>query len=369
MPRRVWLSRAAGGLLGLFLPGCIGGRPRQSGADTRFEFERPQMGVPFRMVICGQDRAVAAAAAESAFARVEALNRALSDYDPDSEVSRLCLGAKVGVASPVGEDLWRMLVQGLALARATGGAFDVTLGPLVNLWRRARRRGELPADHLLAEARMRCGWERLQLDARKRTVTFLAAGMRLDFGGMAKGYAADEAMRVLRESGFRRTLVAAAGDIVVADPPPGQAGWTVEVGGSDLPGSPAARRIPLRRSAVSTSGDLFQRLEIGGRRYSHIVDPRTGIGLTDRALVTVLARDGTTSDSVSTAVSVLGMERGLRWADTLPGVAVQVIRLGEGGAVEVGVNRRWTAGVGGSKPVEGAPLSLSAAGAVEPACG
>jgi thiamine biosynthesis lipoprotein len=302
------------------------------------------MGVPFRIVLYAPDADSASASAEAVYQRVAQLNAILSDYDPDSEANRACHDTPVGQPVHVSPELWTMLDRSVAVSRATEGAFDCTIGPLVNLWRRARRHGALPAETLITEAKARVGWERLRLDRRRRTVTFLAEGMRLDFGGIAKGYAADEAARVLRERGVNRFLVAAAGDIVAGDPPPGQPGWRVEVGGSDATNAPPPRIAWLRRAAVSTSGDLFQRLEIGGRRYSHILDPRTGIGLTDRSFVTVIARDATTTDSLSTAVSVLGPERGLRLIERTPGASVLVLRVPEGRSdVEVLESRSFPA--------------------------
>jgi len=133
--------------------------------------------------------------------------------------------------------------------------------------------------------------------------------MRLDAGGIAKGYALDEATRMLRAHGIRSSMVAGAGDIVVTQPPPGEAGWKVEVGRLDTPDAPAPRQLLLHNASLCTSGDLFQFVEINGTRYSHIVDPRTGLGLTDRSLVTVIGPDGITTDALSTAISVAGPDR------------------------------------------------------------
>lgn len=300
------------------------------------------MGVPFRIVVFADSEGHASAGAEAAFARVAALNAILSDYDPDSELNRVCHDTPVGQAVRVSPELGLMLDRSLALSRRTGGAFDVTVGPLVNLWRRARRHQELPVAGLIAEAKARVGWDKLRFDARSRTLTFGVSGMRLDFGAIAKGYAADEAGRVLRSHGLNRFLVAAAGDIVAGDAPPGQAGWRVEVGVTGATNAPPPRVAWLCRGAVSTSGDLFQRLEIGGQRYSHILDPRTGVGLTNSALVTVLARDGTTSDSLSTAVSVLGPERGLRLVEDTPGADVLILRAARNeGPVDAQQSRRF----------------------------
>lgn len=312
-------------------------------AWSRLEFTRPQMGVPFGIVVWTPkaDEARAQAAVGRAYDRVEVLNRVFSDYDPDSEISILGRTANPGQPYPVSADLAGLLYRAQALAQATDGAFDVTVGPLAHLWRRARRLRELPPEHLLNEARARVGWQFLEVDLERQEVVLKRDNLRLDFGGIAKGYAADEALRVLRESGFDRALVAAAGDVTVGEAPPGKPGWQVMVGGGDGPGDPPAQPVALRRGSVSTSGDLYQRLEMGGRRYSHILDPRSGLGLTDQSLVTVMARDGTTADSLATAVSVLGPKEGLRLVEKTPGAAVWIVR-GTEGQREEWRSRRWS---------------------------
>lgn len=320
------------GLLVVALAGrtAWGGASPGSMGEQRLEFTRPQMGVPFRIVVYAGDEAAAQRAVAAAYARVEALNAVFSDYDPDSEISRLCRDTPPGVAVSVSRDLGFLVGRSQAFAERTDGAFDITVGPMVNLWRRARRHRELPPEHLLQEARARSGWRHLRWDRRSGQITFGVAGMRLDFGAIAKGYAADEALRVLREAGFPRALVAAAGDVTAGEAPPGSPGWRVEIGQTDVTNAPPPRSILLRHASAATSGDIFQRLEIGGRRYSHILDPRTGIGLTDHSLVTVIAADGTTADSLATAVSVLGPEKGLRLVERTRGAAALILTAPDG---------------------------------------
>jgi thiamine biosynthesis lipoprotein len=149
--------------------------------------------------------------------------------------------------------------------------------------------------------------------------------MRLDLGGIAMGYAVDEALGVLRKRGIASGLIDASGDIGVGDPPPGKEGWVIEVAPVDEDGAPRTR-VLLANAAVTTSGDALQHVEIGGKRYSHIVDPRTGLGLTDRTSVTVIARDCTSADSLATAVSVLGPKEGLKLIEHTPGTAAWIVR-------------------------------------------
>ncbi|MDQ3625235.1 MAG: FAD:protein FMN transferase [Verrucomicrobiota bacterium] len=306
----------------------------------RFVFEKAAMGVPFRITLYAPAEATAKAAADAAFERVAVLNSILSDYDPDSELSRLARTSGQGKIVPVSSILWTVLERGQALAERTGGAFDLTVGPLVNVWRRARRKGELPAPELLAETRARIGYRHVRLHPSAKSVELLEPEMRLDPGGIAKGLAVDEALAVLEQRGLTRALVAASGDIAAGDPPPGQPGWRVEVAALDAPDAPPPQIVHLESRAISTSGDVFQRVEIGGKRYSHIVNPHTGIGLTDHSLVTVVAPDGITADSLATAVSVLGPEQGLKLIEETPGTAAQIVRQ-PGERIERLESSRW----------------------------
>lgn len=306
----------------------------------RFVYERAEMGVPFRITLYAAGEELARAAAEAAFERVEVLNSILSDYENDTELNRLARSSGKGKAVPVSTDLWRVLEASQALAVKTEGAFDVTVAPLVNLWRRTRRQQELPSAELLAEMRRRVGYHQMRLDPATRSIELLTAEMRLDLGAIAKGYAVDEALVVLKARGCPAALVAASGDIAAGDPPPGQAGWRVQIAAMDAPNAPPPVTITLANSAVATSGDTFQFVQIGGVRYSHILDPRTGVGLTERIMVSVVAPYGMLADGLDTAVSVLGAERGLALVESTPGAAARIVQVREG-KVEVVESTRW----------------------------
>jgi thiamine biosynthesis lipoprotein len=293
---------------------------------TRYEFQRPEMGVPFRIVLYAPDQQNGASAAEAAFERVKQLNDIMSDYDPDSELSKLSAGSGQGNAVAVSPDLWLVLSRAQELAERSDGAFDVTVGPFVNLWRRARRVHQLPDPQRLEQVRQAVGYKRVRLDQTHHTVQLLVPNMRLDLGGIAKGYAVDQALKTLSEHAIDRALVEGGGDAAVSEPPPGKAGWRFELSPLDVTNAPSARYLSLKNAAISTSGDLYQRLEIDGKRYSHIVDPHTGIGLTDHSLVSVIAPDSITADSLTKVVSVLGPEKGLKFIEATPNVAARVMR-------------------------------------------
>jgi thiamine biosynthesis lipoprotein len=284
------------------------------------------MGVPFRIVLYAADTNSADKAADAAFERVKQLNDIMSDYDPDSELSKLSQSSGQGREVTVSGELWFVLKRAEDLSQRSDGAFDVTVGPFVNLWRRARRQHQLPDPARLAQARQAVGYQHMRLNAKAQTVELLVPNMRLDLGGIAKGYAIDEALRTLKHRGIKQALVEGGGDVRVTEPPPGKKGWRFDLSSLDATNAPPDRFLLLKNAAISTSGDLYQRLEIDGKRYSHIVDPRTGIGLTDHSLVSVIAHDSITADSLTKVVSVLGPEKGLEFIEATPGVAVRIMR-------------------------------------------
>ncbi|KAB2660821.1 MAG: FAD:protein FMN transferase [Verrucomicrobia bacterium] len=313
-------------------------------ALQRHEFVSLQMAIPFRIVLFAKDGTTATNAANAAWKRISQLNDRLSDYDAESELSRFSAGSPHADWVPLSDDLGHVLTAAQRVSEASGGAFDVTVGPLTQLWRRARRQHQLPEAARLAEARAAVGWSAVQLRAHGGHTEgrLLRPGMKLDLGGIAKGYALDAATEVLRRHGIRRSLVAGAGDILVTDAPPGETGWKIEIGALDVPDAPPARVVWLRHAGLCTSGDVFQHVEIDGVRYSHIVDPRTGLGVTDHSLVTVIGRDGMTTDALSKVASVGGPELGLAVAPRF-GVEMLVVRR-PGTRVEVRETpgfRRW----------------------------
>jgi len=232
-----------------------------------------------------------------------------------------------------------VLTRAQLLSQRSGGAFDVTVGPVVRLWRRARRRREMPSAERLQAARVLVGYALVRLDPDRRAVELAKSGMRLDLGGIAKGYAADEALAMLRERGVGRALIDAGGDIRLGDPPPNRRGWLIGVAPLERDARPS-RYLWLSRVAIATSGDTWQYVEIDGRRYSHLVDPRTGLGLTDHSSVTVIAPDCITADSLASAASVLGPDRGLKLIDETPGAAALIVRAPDG-TVEMHESCRW----------------------------
>lgn len=260
------------------------------------------MGVETRLVLWAESQEQAETAAKAAYARYAELEQVMSSYRPSSEVSQLAAKAGHG-PQQVSDDLWNVLAEAQRLSRISGGAFDVTAGPLFGFWRELRGKPEpsLPEPKSLLEMVESVGHRNLAMHLDPRRVEIAKEGITIDLGGIGKGYANAEALKVLAANGIESALAEAGGDIAVSGPPPEQLGWTISTPGRTKP-------FVLKHAAISTSGDLEQFVEIDGMRYSHVVDPRTGMGVTSRILVTVVGTDAAQVDGLATACTVLGEE-------------------------------------------------------------
>ena len=276
----------------------------------RFESVEPYMGTLVKITVYAPAADAARAAFRAGFDRIRDLDETLSDYKPDSELARITDRA-AGHPVRVSDDLFTVLAAAQALADETNGAFDVTQGPVVRLWRDARKTGRVPAAEALAAARDRSGFRHLHLDARDHTVMFDIPGMALDVGAIGKGYAASEALEVMTGRRIRAALVAVSGDLAFSGAPPGQRGWRIQIHSGDPAVIGVPQTLELANAAVSTSGSSEQHLDADGRRYSHVIDPSSGMGLVNDITVTVVAAHGLEADGLDTAASVLGPERGL----------------------------------------------------------
>ena len=294
--------------LGLALVAAFAAVPSTS--LNRYESVEPYMGTLVKITVYTSSEDDARRAFRAGFDRIGQLDAILSDYKPDSELNRIVTTA-VGKAVPVSRDLCTVLAASQALAAATGGAFDVTQGPVIRVWREARRTKQLPDPAALQAAAERAGFRKLHVDSERCTAAVDVESMALDVGGIAKGYAASEALAAIGRAGVRSAMVAVSGDLAFGDAPPGTRGWRVAL--RDVPGEDedVPSMLELSNAAVSTAGAAEQHLDAGGHRYSHILDPRSRMGLTDDLTVTVIARTGLVADGLDTAISVLGPDRGL----------------------------------------------------------
>jgi FAD:protein FMN transferase len=290
----------------------------------RYESVEPHMGTLVKITVYTSGEDEARRAFRAGFDRIGELDAILSDYKPESELSRVT-GIAVGTPTSVSRDLYKVLESAQQLAEATAGAFDVTQGPVIRLWREARRSKQLPNADALRQAASRTGYRKLHLDPGRCAVRLDQRGMALDVGGIAKGYAASEALAAISNRGVRSAMVAISGDLAVSNAPPGTSGWRISV--HDLPGDQVVPQVvELANAAVSTAGAAEQHLDASGRRYSHIVDPSTRMGLTEDLTVTVVARTGLVADGLDTAMSVLGAERGLALIDARADAVALIVR-------------------------------------------
>ena len=282
------------------------------------------MGTVFKLVFFAGDDSTAARASRAVFARVDTLNALFSDYLPESELNRLCAKSGTGEKVPVSQDLWRILRLSKKYAQMSDGAFDVTIGPLTRLWRRARNLKEVPDSTRIAVARDLVGYESLSFFKHPHRVRLEKTGMKLDLGGIAQGYAADECLKILRSFGIHRALADAGGDIALGNAPPGAKGWRIEV-------PPAFRRadlglaytdstLVLHDCGVTVSSGQVRFLEANGRRYSHIIDPISGWAIQRPIMVLVQAPTAVEADALATALNVQDPGTAPPWAIKKPKV-------------------------------------------------
>ncbi len=277
---------------------------------TRFEFEQKLMGTACLITVFADNAKEAQAASDAAFAEMARLESVMSDYIqsfPDSELLQLAKHASEdeGDAREVSNDLWPVLVRSVEVHDATDGAFDITAKPFTNMWRTSRQRRELPPKEAIDRMRPFVGMQHLVLDHDKQTARLAKPGAWLDLGGIAKGYIADRALDVLKQRGLTIAQVQAGGDMALGDAPPGLEGWPIHVG--DFPQDEGEAGLSFWHSngGVSVSGDAFRFVEIDGVRYSHVIDPRTGLGVTGSRYCCVKGPSAFATDAAATVGCIL----------------------------------------------------------------
>ncbi|SFF53737.1 FAD:protein FMN transferase [Thermoflexibacter ruber] len=286
-------------------------------AQYRYEFVEGKLGTVCRLVFYAKDSTTAEVIQAKAFSKIDSLNEILSDYNENSQIRKLCDSSGIEKPVAVSKDLYEIISQSLIYSQLSKGAFDITIGNYVQLWRRAKRQGVLPTATQLAKARATTGYQKIKLYPQKQAVELLVKGMRLDVGAVGKGFIADKVLELLRQLGVSSALVDLGGDIVIGNAPPNQKGWQIEIADNAQNDIGKSQKIVLENCAIATSGDMFQYISIGGQRYSHIINPKTGLGLTERIQVTVIAKNGSTSDAFASALSVLGKKIGFALAKNL----------------------------------------------------
>ncbi len=270
------------------------------------KFSDSCMGTTFTLLIDHDNIEEAKKGALLAFNEAHRLNLVFSDYESESELSKLSKNSGSEKFHPVSIELMSILVSSQKLSEETNGSFDITIGPYSRLWRIARFKGILPEKNKLVDAQKRVGYKNLILDYDKQKAKLLKKDMLLDLGGIAKGYAADRMLEICKLHNLSRVLIDAGGDILLGNAPRGKKGWVVSIGGRKHQNLPT---LTLSDTAIATSGDIEQSITINGKTYSHLINPNTGVGLTTLAQVTVIAPKAMIADSLASACLVLGLEK------------------------------------------------------------
>ncbi|MHB1033195.1 MAG: FAD:protein FMN transferase [Pirellulales bacterium] len=270
---------------------------------------------------------------------VEQLESQLSVFRPESELCRINLLA-ADAATPVEPRLFALLAQALQVSAQTKGAYDITSGPLSKVWGFYRRAGEIPQPANLAEALQRVGYARVQLDPAQRTIRFLTPGVELNLGSIGKGYALDRCAEHLESAGIAEFLLHGGKSSVLArgsraTGPEGPRGWTIGLPDPLHPGRRLAE-LRLQDKALATSGSAVQFFRYRGRRYGHILDPRTGWPAEGVLSATVIAPTAAAADALSTAFYVIGAAEAMEYCHTHPEIAAVLLRPApHGNSVEV----------------------------------
>ena len=297
---------------------------------TRFSFTESKMGAPFTIVFYSKDSVQAVSIAKRCFVLVDSFNFIFSDYIDTSELSNLSKTAGVN-SMPVklSPALYDILIQSKKAYELSEGAFDITMGPLSKLWRKARKQQLFPTDSTVRSLRNLIGFNKLIFDTLNYTVRLTQPGMQLDLGGIAQGYVAQKVIDFLLTQGISNALVNVSGDIVMSGAPVNKEGWVVGVNLPEKTDELLNQKLILKNQAVTTSGDAYQFIEKDGIRYSHIINPITGYGVTFHRNVTVIAADGATADWLATACSILSLKKAKKLASIM-GAEVLITELKRG---------------------------------------
>ena len=285
---------------------------------------RQVMGTVAHILAVSEDENRAHEAIAAAFEAMDRVDELMNDYDPNSMLSQLSLTAVNGPV-PVDEQIFTVLAAAKQYSELSEGAFDVTIGPVVKLWRKAKIDEKAPSQAELAAAKDLVGYQNMRLDAEAKTVRFTQPGMSLDVGGIAKGFAIDKAIEALQQAGLAGGMVDIGGDLRCFGMPANKAKhWLI---GLQDPKSPEDIVMVLNMDdrAVATSGDYQRFVVIDGQKHSHIKDPKTADSAQSLSSVSIIATTAMAADALATSVTVLGKEKGLALIETIENTEALVI--------------------------------------------
>ena len=302
--------------------------------SKKYNFSQPKMGSPLNITLYIDDSTKANQIATEAYKIADSLNLIYSDYLENSELNLLSKKSGTNEFTKVSPALWDILNLSIKASKQSKGAYDITVGSIVKLWRKARKEKVLPDAIILRETLKSVDYQSIIIDSTTHSVILLRPNTQLDLGGIAKGYVAQVLVNYCKNKGIEKVLVDAGGDLAMSSPLTPRGGTLEEeipplgvrglgLGlriGVTIPNSEELmeRYLILQNQAVATSGNMYQFVEINGKKYSHVVNPHTGLGVTHQRNVTVIAPDGATADWLATACSVLSVKKALKLIKSMP---------------------------------------------------
>ena len=299
------------------------------GPVTADSGSRTVMGTFARIVVVAEEEETAEAAVENGFEEIFRVEGLMSSYIPDSDTGRVNAHA---FDSPVqvSAETFEVIERSIEFAKITDGAFDITVGPLIDLFKEAEKKQIMPSQQQIEEAKSATGFEKIILDRDNLTIKFSADRMRLDLGGIAKGFAIDQAIRAIMKLPVSGAMVDIGGDIMSMGLTADGRNWRI---GLEDPGHPSGPlEIPenlmvleLTNMAVTTSGDYRRFSLIGQTRINHIIDSSAGLGANKLSSVTIIAGNAADADALATAVTVMGKEKGMKLIEGLPDTEAVII--------------------------------------------
>lgn len=254
--------------------------------------------------------------ARACFKLVDSLNHIFSNYDTSSELSLLNKHAGISkvIASPL---MWELLLESKKAFIKSNGAYNIAMGPLTQLWRTARHSKQFPTASQISLNRRLSDFKKVKMNSKEHSIFLTMKGMQLDFGGIGKGFIAQKVVDYLKSQGITTSLIDAGGDIVLGDAPINKNGWSVGVNKPEEAEDLLSNKLQLHNVSVATSGDVYQFIEHAGKKYSHIINPTTGYGVTSLRNVTVIAKEGARADWLATACSILPIQEAKLLANSM----------------------------------------------------
>ena len=280
---------------------------------THCTFQEPRLGTTITCNAYLSDSLDAHIVESEFFELLDSLNLIFSDYIPDSEINDLCRAGYMNWIKVSGP-LFDLLTISKKITRYSDNQFDITMGSLSHLWRKSTQQGQVPSKKQIRKALNKVGFENIWLDTSEMRVQLRKKDMQLDFGGIAKGYLGDQLAQFLRSRNIQSYLIDLGGDLVVGDAPPGKASWKIQVPNLDT-------TFMLTNMAIATSGPDYQFFDYKGKRYSHILDPQTGWGISTPFSSTVLAQKGYLADALASAFSLMNRDECLALSRKFPEIA------------------------------------------------